>query len=183
LINSKLTHYLIDKEPELNSKINNLRARIFKKIPKSDKLQSQYYLNILLNELDNIYIISIIYGRLLRIISYFNKLNVENKATNTSFDIGVDLVRSYFFNLYYKQMNKFIKTFINELDECFDTNDSFIKLEFNKVKKIIQQKNPDKSDLIYYTRSLIYKIKKYHKNNININLINVMKNIDYSLSD
>jgi len=80
-------------------------------------------------------------------------------------------------------MNKLIKTFISELDKCFDTNNYFIKLEFNKIKKIIKQKNPDKSNLIYYTRSLIYKIKKYHKSNININLINIMKNVDYSLSD
>jgi hypothetical protein len=187
LINSKLSSFFVETEPELNSKINELKSRTFNKIPKSHKLQAQYYLNITLSELDNEYIISVIYGRLLRIISNFNRLNLENKIPNINFDIGVGIVGNYFYNLYYKQMNKSIKIFIDKLDvyintENFIVND-VIKLALNKVKKIIKQKNPDKSNLIYYAKSLVYKINEQYKNNINTDLINVMKDVNYTLSD
>lgn len=44
---------------------------------------------------------SIIYGRLLRIISNYNVLNLENKILNVFIDIGNDIVGNYFLRLIY----------------------------------------------------------------------------------
>jgi hypothetical protein len=97
--------------------------------------------------------------------------------------MGEDIVRSYLYSLYFKQMYKYIKIFVSELDKCFNIDDNFIKLEFDKIKKMIKQKKHDKSNLIYYVRNLIYKIKKYHVNYINTNLMDIINNVNYTFSN
>ena len=59
-----------------------------------------------MNELDNDYVITIIYGRFFKIISQYNVSADYNRAIHIFVDIGRDMVKSYYYSLYSKQKKK-----------------------------------------------------------------------------
>ena len=104
LINSNLTKLLKDKEVVLNNYINNIRSRVFLKKPGKGKKLFEYYLTNIISELDNSFIISLMYGKLLRIISNYKIL--ENTERDLCIDIGNELVNKYYYTLYFKDKQK-----------------------------------------------------------------------------
>jgi len=186
LISNNLTKYLKSNETILNSYIDNIRRKTFNKEPSNQNELVIYRLNIILKEIDNPLIISIIYGRLLRIVSNFNRLNLDNKATDVFFDIGKDIVRNFFYSLYSKHIIEYIKLFLKQCDIFLNKNNSIetdsIKFTLDKIKKLI--KKSDKSDLVFYTKDLVLKIKSCCANNKHsINLNDMDKTVNYTLSE
>ena len=104
LISSRLKRLLVDKKESLIKIINNFRGIIIninkKRINQKDK--SQYYLNLLLKEMDNEDVIAIIYGRLMRIISRYNRFYSDDGPLDILHSITDDFIRNYFFSLYIK---------------------------------------------------------------------------------
>lgn len=95
LISNNFTKLLKDKEIILIDSINNTRNRVYVKKPSRNNELILYYLNNLLKDVGNSHIISIIYGRLLRVI------NINNKVSNTESSICLDLGRELVINYYY----------------------------------------------------------------------------------
>jgi len=101
---------LKEVEPALIDYINRSRKLSFDIIPKESSKLIQYYLTLLVKELDNDVILSIIYGRFFKLVSNYKLGGVNNKlagiTSNTSVDIFVDLandlIQNYFFLLYKK---------------------------------------------------------------------------------
>jgi len=104
LISNKFTKLLKDKELIFSDYINNSRNRVYAKKPNTkkdiDKNLALFYLNNILKEIDDSFIISIINGRLLRIININNKLN--NAESSICLELGRDLIKYYCYCLYSK---------------------------------------------------------------------------------
>jgi hypothetical protein len=71
---------------------------------KKDKTNNKLIQDIILSSPDE-YIISIMYGRLLKIFSNNNRLNENTKSTYVYIDLGKELIDKYIFNLYLKSLN------------------------------------------------------------------------------
>jgi hypothetical protein len=165
LISNELSLLLINNESILNNYINRVRNKTYSVIPVKQKDNVQYQLSIILKELDNKLILSIMFGRLLRIISNYNKLNTENNFINICTDIGRDIINNYYYSLYFKYMIPKIDVLISNVESLLDKElDSHIKIIYEKVKKI--RNRSDKSDLLYYSKLLAKKIIDY---NISVN--------------
>jgi hypothetical protein len=71
---------------------------------KKDKINNKLIQDIILSSPDE-FIISIMYGRLLKIFSNNNRLNENTKSTYVYIDLGKELIDKYIFNLYLKSLN------------------------------------------------------------------------------
>ena len=100
LFSTKFVNLLNNKTEELNSLIDNTRNRVYKTKPKSNRESNLYYLNNILKIVNNEYVISIVYGRLLLISNINNKLN--NYESSFYISLGRDLVNYYHYCLYVK---------------------------------------------------------------------------------
>ena len=98
MISNKFTKLLKNKEQFLNNYIDNVRDRVYLKKPKGKAPLALYHLNNMFKIIDNSFVISIIYGRLLRIININNKL--DNVESGVCLDLGRDLVKNYHYCLY-----------------------------------------------------------------------------------
>jgi len=183
LISNDFTKLLKNNESTLNNYINRIRDKSYNKIPVRQKEFVQYQIHLMLKELDNDLILSIIYGRLLRIITNFNRLNTENNFTNISTDIGRDLINNYYYCLYRKYMLLYIDILINNVELLVDNSniDNSIIFDLKKMKQY--RKKSNSSDFIYYSKILSKKIVNYSlDNNIPINLVEY-RVFDYTLSN
>ena len=108
LINKNLTELLISKKHTLIKVVNNfkeLQLENKKLISRSnEKTKSRHYLSIILKQVDNDVFVSIIYGRLMRIITYYNKYNStrHNIMLDIFHNILEHLIREFYYNLYSK---------------------------------------------------------------------------------
>ena len=98
LISQDFAKILKDKKPIINSFIDNVRKRDYIDKPKRNNELNLYYLHNILNTIKTSYIISIMYGRILRIINK-NEL-LFNIETNICLELGKELVKNYHFCLY-----------------------------------------------------------------------------------
>lgn len=133
LINKKFSELLIGERVKLIDYIIRSRDLEFKKEPSKVNDKILYLLGIVLKTLKDDYIISIIYGRLFKIISMYNIAHDKNKAVNTFVDIGKDLVSSYFYELYIKH-KKVLKTDVYRLSDWKKENNDLIDKFDDTVK-------------------------------------------------
>ena len=70
-----------------------------------------YLLNKVMNRLSDDYLITVIYGRLIKLISKYDIAKDSNSVVNILVDIGNDLVEKYFYNLYKINKKKSDKLF------------------------------------------------------------------------
>jgi DNA-dependent RNA polymerase len=177
LISNEFTKLLKNNESIIINLINRIKNKTYNKEPIRQKENVQYQLSIILKELDDDLVISILYGRLLRIVSNYNKLNTSNNFTNISTDIGRDIINNYYYSLYIKSMLPYIDILLKDTDNLFKEkliNDSNIKFIFDKAK---QYRNKlDKSNLLYYCKSL-------YKNMISLVKLDDYIKLNYSFSN
>jgi hypothetical protein len=105
LISNKLTKLFLKEKDKLNNIINNFRQLNVKKKLINNKYKAQYYLYKLLSESDNEEVISLILGRLIRILSiYYNKQHIyKNDIIEILHEIHNDMFNRYIYNLYIKE--------------------------------------------------------------------------------
>lgn len=65
---------------------------------------------IIFKQLEDDYILSVIYGRLLKIISRYNLASDSNKALDIFIDIANDFIQNYFYYLYLRDKEKLSKS-------------------------------------------------------------------------
>jgi len=106
IMNKKFSTLLLEERDKLIDYINRDRNLVFKKEPVKVNDRISYLLNKVLNELDNDYIITVIYGRFFKIVSQHQVSVDYNRALNIFIDIGRDLVESYYYSLYSKEKKK-----------------------------------------------------------------------------
>jgi hypothetical protein len=104
LINKRFSDLLIEERPKLVDYINRYRDTSFENEPTKTNDLIFYLLSIILKELQDDFIVSVIYGRLFKIVSGHQISNDRNKAVNIFIDIGTDLVQNYMYSLYSKQV-------------------------------------------------------------------------------
>jgi hypothetical protein len=103
LINRKFSDLLVEERTRLMDYINRVREVNFVKEPRKANDLIQYLFSIVLKELKDDYIMSVIYGRLFKIVSKYHIALDSNRAVDIFVDIGTDLVENYFYVLYSKQ--------------------------------------------------------------------------------
>jgi hypothetical protein len=97
---------LIGERVKIIDYINRSRAVSFKEEPKKINDFIQYYLGIILRKLEDKFILSVIYGRLFKIISTYNVSIDNNRAIDVFVDIANDLLGNYFYLLYKKHKDE-----------------------------------------------------------------------------
>ena len=107
LINKRLTEYLTSKKDILLNIISNFKELKFysKKLTRiNEKTKSRKYLSILLEAISNDVFTSIIYGRLMRIITYYDKFgfNENIKILDIIHSILEHMIKEYYYSLYLK---------------------------------------------------------------------------------
>lgn len=105
LINKCLTEFFLSKKDILINIINNFKQLNLdsKKITRTnEKTKSRKYLSVLLKQVSNNAFISIIFGRLMRIITFYDKYNYNeyNKMLDIIHSILDHTIREYYYNLY-----------------------------------------------------------------------------------
>jgi len=103
LINKKLSTLLLEERTRLVDYIDRNRNLTFNEEPKRINDKMQYFLNKVLKELKDDFIISVIYGRLFKIISKYDISSDSNSAVDVFVDIGNDLVEKFYYHLYMRQ--------------------------------------------------------------------------------
>lgn len=110
LFNNNLAKLLLNKKEDLIRILSNFRATSHNikegKKRVNQKEISRYYLSLLLSKVKNQDIIAIIYGRLMRIITYHNKFYSNEMALDIFQDICNNLIKDYFFILYNEEIDK-----------------------------------------------------------------------------
>jgi hypothetical protein len=82
--------------------INRSRKIFFKEEPKTGSKLIQYHLKRIVKELKDKLILSILYGRLFKIVSKYNISEISNLSVDTFVDLAEDLIQNYFYALYKK---------------------------------------------------------------------------------
>lgn len=100
LINRRFSNLLLEERPRLIDYINRAREVNFDEEPTKANDLIQYLLSIVLKELKDDFITSVIYGRLFKIVSNHLITIDNNKAVDIFVDIGNDLIINYFYVLY-----------------------------------------------------------------------------------
>lgn len=106
LINKRFSDLLIEERERIVDYINRSRELSFEKEPTKANDLIQYLLSTVLKELKDDYIISVIYGRLFKIVSRYHISIDSNKAVDIFVDIGTDLIQNYFYVLYSKHKSQ-----------------------------------------------------------------------------
>src|SRR5271154_249706 len=121
------------------------------------------------------------YGRLLRIVTNYNRLNYDNSGTDINFDIGNDLVRNYYYYLYCKYICKNITLFLDKYEGILnDIEVESFKKDIDKVK--LSMKKLDKSEISFNFRKLINGMSDYFTHRDDIDISEAKEVINYSLS-
>jgi hypothetical protein len=102
LINKKFSDLLLDEKTKLVEYLDRYRETNFVKEPKKVNDLILYLLSVILKELDNDYLVSVIYGRLFKIVSNYGISKDSNRVVDVLVDIGTDLVQNYYYVLYSK---------------------------------------------------------------------------------
>ena len=100
LISKDFSDLLKEKKNIISNYIDNVKKRRYDKKPKKKNELNLYYLHIILNTVKTSYVISILYGRLLRIINVNEKL--ANISSTICLELGRGLVKNFHFRLYEK---------------------------------------------------------------------------------
>lgn len=102
----KIRKLLLDSIEILIGFIKNFRVRLYnlktKSVKQNQNVISHYYLGIILKEIKNEGLISIMLGRFIRIISNYHNFYNNNISINVFIDISENLIRDYFYCLYIK---------------------------------------------------------------------------------
>ena len=106
LISKELVYSFNEGKEKINNYLNNFKKRSFDKLTslKNKKIKNNhyYYFNNMIKVVNNDYVISIILGRLMRIISSYNKYNDYNNVASVCNDLVNELIRKYYYELYIK---------------------------------------------------------------------------------
>jgi DNA-directed RNA polymerase len=154
LYSKNLVELLIHKKSQLNSILDNFR-KVFNDNNNSTKRVNQketsrYFLNVLLKEVNNNEVISIMLGRLMRIITRHNRLYSNEGVIDIFHDLCDNIIRDYWFSLYSKDLDKLCLEELMSKDK-----DSLNKLRLSKMK--------------------IYTLSDWKRKNIN--LVNIFDNV------
>jgi hypothetical protein len=103
VLTSSLQKELFENEEDLLKLINNYKTNVKHKNVK-DKTDNQLIQEIVLNS-PNEFIISIMFGRLLKIFSNNGRLNQNTYSTNVYIDLGRELIEKYIYVLYLRSLN------------------------------------------------------------------------------
>ena len=133
LISKDFSKLLKDKKAIISDYIDNVRKRHYNNKPKKKNELSLYYLHNILKTVKTSYVLSIMYGRVLRIINVNEKL--FNLESSICLELGGELVKNYHFCLYenyklsYEKNNKNFymsdwKKINNEIIEEYDDKDA-----------------------------------------------------------
>jgi hypothetical protein len=136
LINKKLSTLLLEERTKLVDYININRSLTFNEEPKRTNDKRQYSLNKVLKELSDDYIISVIYGRLFKIISKYDVSPDSNSAVYVFVDIGNDLVEKFYYHLYTIQ-KKILKDKTYKLSDWKRENGDIVTTYTNSTKAAI----------------------------------------------
>lgn len=111
LYTQKTTDFILPYKDILLTKINRfMKNRNHYSLDNNSTIPS-YYLAQIIDIVLPIYVVRIILGRFLKILAY-NQLNLhgnKNSANIIMSDLGSDLLREYFYNLYLKENKKLLK--------------------------------------------------------------------------
>jgi hypothetical protein len=116
ILNANLAKILIDNNTNLNNILNNFRSVYNnKKYTKrrSQKETSRFFLNLLLSEISNESVIAIMYGRLMRIITAYNRFYTNEVSLDIFQDMCSNLIKEYIYSLYIKHIESL---FYNKAD-------------------------------------------------------------------
>ena len=185
LISKDFSDLLRDKKVIISNYIDNVRKRHYNSKPKRKNELNLYYLHVILKTLKTSYVISILYGRLLRIINVNEKLN--NIESSICLDLGRDLVKTYHFCLYENYKSSYE-----------NNNKNFYMSDWKKINnEIIQEYDEKDANFTCSLGALLIKwlldinlieekwIRKGRKESINIivptdDLMNTLNNKDNS---
>jgi len=112
MFSNNLTKLLINKKKYLLNIINNFRntSHDIKKGKKvNQKETSRHFLNVLLSEVKNEEIIAIIFGRLMRIITRYNRFYTNDGSLDIFQEICDNIITDYIYSLYTKYLGKINK--------------------------------------------------------------------------
>ena len=98
LISKDFSKILKDKKAIISDYIDNVRKRHYNNKPKKKNELSLYYLHNILKTVKTSYVLSIVYGRVLRIINVNEK--IFNLESSICLELGGELVKNYHFCLY-----------------------------------------------------------------------------------
>lgn len=109
IINSKLSKLLLDSKESLIKLIVNFKEELRSNKPiKSNKMDLVLIESkIILLEISNEYLVNIIYGSLLKILSTYKiSQGSKNNVVDVGFNLGKDLINNYYYNMYLKSKSK-----------------------------------------------------------------------------
>jgi hypothetical protein len=105
LVSKEFGALLLSNQTKLNKILNNYKKLSFILNKRSNqKTISRYYLSMLLKEVPNNNVISIIYGRLMRIISHHEKYYNNDGVIDIFHDMANNIIKDYYYNLYQKHL-------------------------------------------------------------------------------
>jgi hypothetical protein len=157
----KLTELLIKSRVRLNKIITHFKNLSYDNIGKkklNQKETSLYYLSILLKEVNNNEIIALMYGRLMRIITNYNRLNTNDNALDIFQGVCTNIIQDYWFNLYSKHILKL----------CFELYGLDIHSTLNKQDR-------KELDLKIFETRKIYSLSQWKIDNTD--LVDVFNNV------
>jgi hypothetical protein len=102
-LTGRLSKELHENTEDLLKMIANYKSTTIVK-SKTDKVDQKLIQDVVSSSPDD-FIVSIMYGRLLRIFSNNNRLNENTYSTNVYVDLGKELIDKYIFNLYLSSLN------------------------------------------------------------------------------
>lgn len=130
LINSNITKIFIESEVNIKKLYLNTVSKFNEDISNKNDIDKYPFLNILYKvEVD--YIINILLGKVLLIISYNNIHNKYTNLTEVCYSLGIELINKYIHNLYLSESYKYNSY-----------NDYMIKITNTLIYKI--KKDPTK---------------------------------------
>lgn len=172
---TRIKEYIKEASGMLHDYLNNFRKKTINIKNPSQKTINRFYLQKILNQLNNNLIIEFCLGVLAKLISNTNRLSDECISRNICIDLGELLVKNYYYSIYLHYIKANIKVFHQEaLEYSEKENDPTLKSELDLLYKNIHKK--ELYELKYMIKLLLDKYKIL--NSINTNII-----LNYTLSD
>jgi hypothetical protein len=110
LVSNEFGLLLLNNTEKINNILNNFKKIEFSVNKRSNQKNiSRYYLSMLLSVVDNRFIITVLYGRLMRIISRYDRDYSNDGVVNIFHDMANNIIREYYNRLYNKRLLEIAK--------------------------------------------------------------------------
>ena len=145
LISSKeLGLLLLNNTEKINKIINNFKKIEFSINKKSNQKNiSRHYLSMLLKEVDNNFVLTVIYGRLMRIISRHNMHYNNEGVVDIFHDMANNIIREYYYRLYNKRLFEIAKEHEIEITELWKSQYKFTFSDWKNANEDLVNKLDD----------------------------------------